>query len=375
MGEKTERATGKRRNEERKKGNVFKSQEITTLLSLLATVYAIQLLGNFIMGELALGFDTFWAQAGVQRSFTQATVTSIYTRVLPIFAICAMPPLLISIIVNVIATVAQTKGLVTFSKLKPNFKALNPIQGIKKLFSVRGLVELLKSILKIVILGNSVYSEYQARFEMFPRLMEMEFVQVFAFTVDFVMSVVTSTALIFAFVAAADYIYQRWQYEKDIRMSKEEIKQEYKQTEGDPKIKGKIRQKQRQMAMSRMMQSVPEADVVIRNPTHYAVAVRYEVGKNAAPMVLAKGANLIALRIVKMAEENGVMVVENKPLARGVYENVPIDAEVPPKFFQPIAEVLAFVYSTTKKDKMPKQKKPERKAPPRNLEIAPDRMI
>ncbi|MGD9559832.1 MAG: EscU/YscU/HrcU family type III secretion system export apparatus switch protein, partial [Oscillospiraceae bacterium] len=178
-----------------------------------------------------------------------------------------------------------------------------------------------------------------------------EFGQVVFYAAEFLMDIVTSVTIIFVFLAGADYLFQRWQFEKDLRMTKQEVKQEYKQTEGDPQIKGRIRQKQREMATSRMMQNVPEADVIIRNPTHYAVAVRYEAGKDKAPVVLAKGADLVALRIVRVGEENGIVTVENKPLARGLYEGVPLDREIPQEFFQPVAEVLAFVYSTSKKHK------------------------
>jgi flagellar biosynthetic protein FlhB len=379
-GEKTERATSKRRNEERKKGNVFKSQEVSTLYSLVAVMFTLQLMGGFILGFLSDSFYTFWPQIAQRTTFTQEALTSIFLNIIPMLAICIFPVLLVNILVQVIATVAQTKGLVSFQKLKPKFKFLNVFAGLKKMVSMRGLVELLKSILKIVILGYVVYNEYVSRFDSFASLMKMEFVQTLAFAGDFIMSVVTSAAIIFAFIALADYIYQRWQYEKDIRMTKEEIKQEYKQTEGDPKIKGKIRQKQMQMAMGRMMQSVPDADVIIRNPTHYAVAIKYEAEKNTAPVVLAKGADLVALRIIKLAEENKVAIVENKPLARGIYETVPIEAEIPQKFFQPIAEVLAFVYSTSKKSKMPKQAKSAKSGkdnakPNVKNEISGDRII
>lgn len=164
------------------------------------------------------------------------------------------------------------------------------------------------------------------------------------------MAMVNSTVMIFVFLALADYLYQKWEYEKNLRMSKDEIKEEYKQTEGDPKIKGKIKEKQRQMAQRRMMQNVPNADVIIRNPTHYAVAIQYDPTKGQAPVVVAKGVDRVALRIVEIAEESGVMTIENKPLARGLYDTVDLEREIPEQFYQAVAEVLAFVYSLKKKD-------------------------
>ena len=154
----------------------------------------------------------------------------------------------------------------------------------------------------------------------------------------------------FVVLAIFDYVYQWWDYEKNLRMSKQEIKEEYKQSEGDPHVKGQIKERQQQMSRKRMMQSVPEADVVIRNPTHYAVAIQYDADQHSAPVVVAKGADALALRIVQIAEEAGVHVMENKPLARGLYETVDIDREIPEKFYQAVAEVLAFVYSLKKKD-------------------------
>ncbi len=166
-----------------------------------------------------------------------------------------------------------------------------------------------------------------------------------------IMSIVNAVAGVFIFLAIVDYGYQWWEYEKSLRMSKQDIKEEYKQMEGDPQIKGKIRELQQKRAMSRMMQAVPTADVVIRNPTHFAVAVKYTPKQNTAPVVVAKGADNVAMKIVEIAEQNGVTVTENKPLARGLFESVNIDMEIPEHFFQPVAEVLAFVYSLKKRDR------------------------
>lgn len=266
------------------------------------------------------------------------------------FAVAALPLLMIGGLVSILFTVAQTRGLFAWESLKPKFNRLNPIEGIKKLFSLRGFIELLKSLAKIFILAYIIYRSLKDRFMLMPRLMQMEVPGAMAYTGEIILELARTAAIIMVFVAAADYLYQWYEYEKNLRMSKQEIKEEYKQTEGDPQIKGKIKQKQQEVARQRMIQAVPTADVVIRNPTHYAVALKYSPGEQLAPTVVAKGADSLALRIVRVAEENGVVTMENKPLARGLYESVDLDREIPEQFYQPVAEVLAFVYNLKKKD-------------------------
>ncbi len=347
--EKTEQATPKRKQDERKKGNVFKSQEIIILAGLLAVFFTLQALGGLIMNTLTGSIRRFWMQAGVAETLGLGDVRKLFLQGAGTFAIAALPCLLAAGLAVILVTVAQTRGNFAGEAMKPKFSRLSPAKGLKKIFSLRGVVELLKSLAKIIILSYVIYSKYMERVGELPRLMEMDFVQVLFYAADFLMDVVTNVAVIFLFLAAADFLYQRWQFEKDLRMTKQEIKEEYKQTEGDPQIKGKIKQKQREMSQARMMQSVPEADVIIRNPTHYAVAVQYRPGENNAPRVLAKGADLMALRIIRVGEENGVMLVENRPLARSLYENAPLDAEIPAEFYGAVAEVLAFVYSVQNK--------------------------
>ncbi|MDL2252709.1 flagellar biosynthesis protein FlhB [Ruminococcaceae bacterium OttesenSCG-928-I18] len=347
--EKTEQATPKRKNDERKKGNVFKSQEIVTLASLLAVFYTLQFVGNIILTALMGSVDRFWNQASVVQVLALGDVRKIFIQCAGVYAVAAVPCLIVAGLAVIAVTLAQTRMNFSTDALKPKFSRMSPKQGLKKIFSMRGVVELLKSILKITILGYVIYSKYLERVGELPRLMEMDFINVLYYGADFLMDVVTTVAIIFAFLAAGDFLFQRWQYEKDMRMSKQEVKEEYKQTEGDPQIKGKIKQKQREMSQARMMQSVPEADVVIRNPTHYAVAIKYAAGIDNAPIVLAKGADLMALRIIKLAEESNIMLVENKPLARSLYDNAPLDTEIPAEFYGAVAEVLAFVYSV--KDK------------------------
>lgn len=255
-----------------------------------------------------------------------------------------IPMILATVACAVVATFAQTRLLVATELLKPKFSRINPIEGFKKLFSLKNVIEALKGIMKITILLVLIYSSLR---DMFLESSKYLYVEIPA-SVQHIFSVgkgmVYRIILAFVVVAAADYLYQWWQFEKDMRMSKQEIKEEYKQTEGDPQIKGKIRDIQRQRARMRMMQQIPQADVVIRNPTHYAVALRYDTERDNAPVVLAKGQDELAMRIVRKAEEHNITVVENVPLARALYAQVELDQEIPPELYGAVAEVLVYIF-------------------------------
>ncbi len=320
------------------------------MLSLVAVFFSLQLLGPWIISNIETTITEFFSLSATQTAVTMADANSFLLKGCLCFAITILPVLIIGAFASSLSTIAQTRGLVSFEALKPKFSRINPIQGIKRLFSLRGVVELLKSILKIIILGIVIYQALEQELSIIPRLADMTIPQAGAAIGAAIMEIVKKAALIMAFVAAFDYLYQWYEYEKNLRMSKQEIKEEYKQTEGDPQVKGKIREKQNMMARRRMMQNVPNADVVIRNPTHYAVALQYDPEHHRAPIVIAKGQDSLALRIVSVAEQHNVVVTENRPLARGLYENVELNAEIPDRFYQPVAEVLAFVYNLKKKD-------------------------
>ena len=320
------------------------------MLSLVAVFFILQLLGPWIISNLETTITEFFSLSATQTAVTMADANSFLLKGCLCFAVTILPVLIIGAFASSLSTIAQTRGLVSFEALKPKFSRINPIQGIKRLFSLRGVVELLKSILKIIILGIVIYQALEQELSIIPRLADMTIPQAGAAIGAAIMEIVKKAALIMAFVAAFDYLYQWYEYEKNLRMSKQEIKEEYKQTEGDPQVKGKIREKQNMMARRRMMQNVPNADVVIRNPTHYAVALQYDPEHHRAPIVIAKGQDSLALRIVSVAEQHNVVVTENRPLARGLYENVELNAEIPDRFYQPVAEVLAFVYNLKKKD-------------------------
>ncbi len=344
-GEKTEKATPKRKQDERKKGNVFQSHEIVIVAGLLTGFYALKFLGPYLLTAIEKGIRDFFRLFSVTQNITAADLRYCFKEGSKIFLTTAFPLLLISSLTAVILTLAQTKLLVSFKAVTPKMNRLSPLQGMKKIFSLRGVTELLKAVIKIVLLGAIVSNVFLEYIPTLHRLMDGSVEQAIGRTGEMILSIVQSTAVAAAFVAGFDYLYQWWDYEKNLRMSKQEIKEEYKMTEGDPQIKGKIKERQQQQARRRMMQNVPKADVVIRNPTHFAVAIQYQPEKRNAPVVVAKGMDSLALRIVAAAEKSGVAVMENRPLARGLYESAEIDMEIPETYYQAVAEVLAFVYS------------------------------
>lgn len=349
-GEKTEQATPKRRQDERKKGNVFQSSEVVTVFSLIIVFYSVKLLAPIILAALQGSFEYFFSLGATTTSIGQAEVNNVTMRGEMVFFITTVPLLLICSLVAIIFTFAQTKMMVNFKNMAFKGNRLSPIGGFKKMFSTRAVVEMLKAVIKVTVLAYVVYSILKTELPLLPRMMDYSIADSMAQTGAIILAIVQRVVIAFVFLAAFDLFYQRWEYEKNIRMSKQEIKEEYKQMEGDPQVKGKIRERQQQQSRKRMMQAVPSADVVIRNPTHFAVAIKYDAKSDSAPVVVAKGMDSLALRIVKLAEENDVVITENKPLARGLYDAVELDREIPDMFYQAVAEVLAFVYSIKKKE-------------------------
>jgi flagellar biosynthetic protein FlhB len=228
--------------------------------------------------------------------------------------------------------------------ITPKFDRFNPITGIKRLFSTRSLIELLKSLLKLAVVGWIGYTTIMGELKVFPLLVDKTGAEVLAFAGQVCFKLFLKTGLALLVIAGFDYAYQRYQFEHNLKMTKQEIREEFKSTEGDPLIKSRIRSLQRERSRQRMMKDVPKADVVLTNPTHLAVALRYDVEKSAAPVVVAKGARLIAERIKAIAKENGVPVIENKPLARMLFKNAEIGSEIPFELYKAVAEVLAVVY-------------------------------
>lgn len=324
------------------------SREVVMIFSLIIMFFSLQGMAPGILRTLEQSAGKIIGMTGEITDLTMADVNKLAIDIMVVFATTVLPLLLIGGIVSVVFTMAQTRLLFSTKSMEFKFSRLNPLQGIKRMFSLRALVELVKSLIKIAILSYIIYTNLYRKILILPRLMDMPVEKAFSYLGDLVMTIVSTSAAVFVVIAALDYFYQWWEYEKNLRMSKDEIKEEYKQTEGDPQVKGQIKERQRKMSQQRMMQNVPKADVVIRNPTHYAVAIKYDPEQDRAPVVLAKGADKLALRIIREAEKHNIIITENKPLARGLYESVEVDSEIPAEFYQAVAEVLVFVYNLRK---------------------------
>ncbi|MDR1134996.1 MAG: flagellar biosynthesis protein FlhB [Clostridiales Family XIII bacterium] len=345
---KTERATAKKRRDERKKGNVFKSKDAVSVVTLLVGFWLTVQLGSFITEHVTELFKTLMNYAGSLSSLSIAQGGVIGRQVLSVVFITTGPIMAAMFVIAIVANGVQTKFLVAGDLLKFKANRINPIQGIKRLFSVRSLVELLKSVMKITVVIWLVYSTVMEMMTVSSDLLNANMDEGVRYMAEKIRAMVYIVCLIFAGVAILDYAYQKYDYEKKLRMSKQEVKDEFKQTEGDPMVKGKRREKQREISMSRMMQQVPEADVVVRNPTHFAVAMKYDIDKDPAPIVVAKGQDRVAERIIRVAEQNGILMTENPPLARSLYEAVAVNDYVPADFYHAVAEVMAWVYETKK---------------------------
>lgn len=347
-GEKTEKATPKKREDERKKGRVAKSQDINTALLLFFSFFILAAFGS-VMKESML---TLYSSAFTEYIFwdvTEESVMKLLKEALVQFAIIVAPVMIVAFIISIAANMLQVGVLFTTEPLKFDLKKIDPIKGAKRIFSIRALVELLKSFFKIVVIGSITFAVIWLFKDdmMMLALKHPENAVSFFGRTTIIMGVAATIALLF--LAILDYMYQKYDFEKNIRMSKQDIKDEYKNVEGDPLIKSKLREKQRQIAMRRMMEEVPNADVVITNPTHYAIAIKYDESVASAPIVLAKGTDQTALKIKEIAKENNIITVENKPLARSLFETVEINEVIPEQFYQAVAEILAFVYQMDKK--------------------------
>jgi flagellar biosynthetic protein FlhB len=343
MADKTEAPTSGRIREARERGQVARSIELNAAVSLVASIWLLTGPGkNVITG---LGDSIRYTVTNLPNS----EITDIWLREYAIreFAFFINPLaqfVLATLLVGVATTLFQTNFL--WSSKRPFFDGsrLNPINGFKRIFSMQGIVEMLKSLLKLLVVGWPVYTFLMSNVGSILQLVQMPLAQAIGQWVNMATSLMWRVAGAYIVLAAADYAYQRWNYLKQLRMSKQEVLDDFKRMEGDPFMRGRIRQQQRRMAQSRMMTRVPKADVIVTNPTHYAVAIIYESGRMEAPIVVAKGAFYVAQRIVEIAKENKVPIVQNVPLARAMYKMVDLEHPIPPELYVAMAEVLAYVY-------------------------------
>lgn len=348
-GEKTEPATEKKLSDARKEGQVAKSREIANAFGILALFLVLKFwVGNMGIQFLGLfsdiydripGVATFW-NGHMSQNDTRLVFREMMLQALFIMA----PILLVGVIIAFVSDVVQVKWKPTGKPLKPKLNRLSPISGFKRIFSVNSVMELVKSIAKIVLILYICYNYLKDKWVLLFSLYDMPLMQALGLIAETVTDMGIRIAMIYMIIALADFAYQKIKFQRDMRMTKQEVKEEYKQTEGDPQVKGRIRQKMREASQRRMMQNLPQADVVITNPTHYAVAIKYDPEVADAPIVIAKGEDHLAARIKEVAKENHIEIVENKPLARMLYANVDVGQVVPPELYQAVAEVLAFVY-------------------------------
>jgi flagellar biosynthetic protein FlhB len=342
--ERTEAATPRKLQRLRDDGKASKSPEVASAASVMAGVLTLYTFGGTTSHQLqAYVSETLRALA--RPDLNDTSMLSLSTNTFNIF-VMALAPLLIAMpLIGVISNIGQVGFMFSGKALMPDFERINPMSGAKRLFSMRMVVEALKSTIKLTVVGWLLYRTYAEAFPIFLSLVGADLTGALGQLVNTAFSMSMTVGGAFLILALLDYGYQRWEFLRGARMTKQEVKEEYKQSEGSPEIRAAIRRRQKRMAMSRMMQNVPKADVVVTNPTHFAVALSYRGDEMAAPKVIAKGQDLIAQRIKQIARENGVPVVENKLLARTLFETVEVDQEIPYDLFQAVAQVLAYIYS------------------------------
>ena len=341
--EKTEKATPKKRQETRKKGQVAKSMDLSGAFILLAGFSCLFVLGGFMKDRIVELFQDV-LQNRLTMDVTANNVLDYFSSIFLKLMVILAPLFISAIVIALVVNYMQVGFLFTGEPLKMKLEKIDPVKGFKNIFSMRSVVEFLKSIMKLTTIGVIVYTSLWGERDTIVMLSHVPLNDIMSFTGHLTLVLGLKIGVALCVLAALDYMYQRYEYEKSLRMSKQDIKDEFKKTEGDPLIKGKIRERQRRMALMRMMQEVPKADVVITNPTHFAIALKYDGGAMEAPEIVAKGQDYVALRIKQIAKEHGVITMENKPLARALYQRADIGDTVPADLFQAVAEVLAYVY-------------------------------
>lgn len=354
-GEKTEPATTKKLDDARKEGNVAKSKDIVSAVALLTSFVVLKVtignIGTGLMGIYTLAYNriALFANPGSDEINYNSVVYIAkdmaiegFKLVIPIFALM--------FIIAFVGDLVQVKWKITAKPLQPKASKINPLKGFKRIFSMQSLVNFAKSLALVTIISFMVFQTIKTKRGVLFNLYEISLPEALGVIGNLVFSIAIKICAVYLIVGVADFTYQKIKFKNDMMMTKQEVKDEFKDAEGDPKIKGQIKQRMRQASMRRMMQDLPNADVVITNPTHFAVALKYESGKNEAPVVLAKGEDYLAQKIKEKARENNIEIVENKPLARALYANVDVGQEIPEELYQAVAEVLAYVYGLKNKN-------------------------
>ena len=345
-GEKTEEATPKKLKDARKEGQVAKSMDVITAFMLLALFVGLKIFAGYIGNGFLECFHMVYGgiSTTVKGEVTKNTMIGWTQEAIFQILMIAAPLILLAFVVAIVFNVAQVKWEPTLKPLMPKFDKFNPIKGMKRLFSKDKIMELLKSIVKVGILTYVVYDTIKDQYGLLFQFYRYELGTAIAVIGDLIINLGIKISACFLLIAAVDYFYQKHKFAEEMKMTKQEVKDEFKNSEGDPQIKGKIKARMREASQRRMMQNLPDADVVITNPTHLAVALKYDRNSSSAPVVIAKGADYLAVKIKEGARENQIEIVENKPVARMLYYNVDLEQEIPPELYQAVAEILAYVY-------------------------------
>jgi len=350
-GEKTEDATSKKLGDARTEGQVARSTELITASGLATLFIILKIFVGFIGEKLLETFQSIFSNIDkiASEEFTITTFEELLSNALWTIIWICVPVFATAMVVSVGVILFQVKWKISTKMMRPKLSKINPLKGFKKLFSKDKLIELIIEFLKIGVIAYISYNTLKDEWKTLLALYDINLDQGIILIGNIVIDLGIKISMMFVIIGIADLIYQKMKFKKDMKMSKQEVKDEFKNSEGDPAIKGKIRAKMREISQRRMMQAVPQADVIITNPTHFAAAIKYDRESAEAPVLIAKGADYVALKIKEVAKENNIEIVENKPLARMLYYNVELGAEVPPELYQMTAEVLAYVYGLRNK--------------------------
>ncbi len=347
-GEKTEPATAKKLKDAREEGQVSKSKELTSAFDLVALFAILKFLVSFVGTKMLETFQEFYKKIPdiVYAGRIQSnTVASLIQEAMLLILQMAAPFFIAGVAVAIVVNIIQVGWKPTAKPMKPKGSKLNPISGFKKILSKDSIFEFLKSIVKIGLILYVAYVSIRDHQNTLFLLYDIPLIHVILLMGEIIIDTGLKISAVYIVIGLVDYIYQKHKFKEDMKMTKQEVEDEFKNTEGNPEIKGRQRSRMREASQRRMMQDLPTADVVITNPTHLSVAIKYDAEQNKAPIVIAKGADYLAMQIREKARECNIEIVENKPLARMLYANVDIGAEIPPELYQAVAEVLAFVYN------------------------------
>ena len=348
-GEKTEPATDKKLRDARDEGKVAKSKELTAAFDLIVLFLVLKVFMSFV-GEKLLGFFSYIYNRmpdflnETQKDMSSVTVRNFMNDIILQFLLTCLPFFIFGVVVTILVSIVQVGWKVTTKPMAPKLDKFNPINGFKRIFSKDAIFELIKSVLKIGVILYMAYSSIKSHQNDIFILYELPLKRAVALVGDIIINTGLKISIVYLIVGIVDHIYNKHKFNEDMKMTKQEVKDEFKNTEGDPAIKGQQRKRMQEASQRRMMQDVPKADVVITNPTHFAVAIKYDADTNQAPVVTAKGQDYVAMKIKEIARDNNIRIVENKPLARMLFHNVELGAEIPPELYQSVAEILAMIY-------------------------------